>query len=168
MYQCLEQPNKHSDSLLAKQLQLQVPNNEECAAVSIKESNQEHAEIWDQQFIKSKTNPNPRSRERFEPSGIMHVGQYFGNRKGNCYDYHIRMGETPCTPWEKCISNDETKQEQLREDHKDLYHNQRRRKGFRIELQSDLVQGHEKKVLTKPVKSDFTFEDYARRYFRYL
>jgi hypothetical protein len=37
----------------------------------------------------------------FEPFGIEHVGQYFG-REGNCYDYHIQIGETPRTPLKEC------------------------------------------------------------------
>jgi hypothetical protein len=37
----------------------------------------------------------------FEPAHIEHPAQYFG-REGNCYDYHVQIGETPCTPLKEC------------------------------------------------------------------
>jgi hypothetical protein len=54
-----------------------------------------------------------RITELFDPPGLFHVGQREWPQ-GNCYEHHIRLGETPCTSLEQCESNNEVRAERHR------------------------------------------------------
>jgi hypothetical protein len=49
-----------------------------------------------------------------EPAGIFHVGQPEWP-EGNCYQHHLKMNETPCTPPEEVERNEEMRKEKWKE-----------------------------------------------------
>lgn len=63
----------------------------------------ELVELWQYNVVENKS-------ELFDPPGLVHVCQgsrgYDGSVKGNCYKYHLEIGETPCTPHETCKLRD--------------------------------------------------------------
>jgi hypothetical protein len=94
----LVQPNKDSES---KQTVFSKVNNfgrkHRKAQFICKDWNLEISELWQYEVVEQ----NPKL---FEPPGLVHVGQ---DRDGNCYKYHLRMNETPCTPRKTCQLRDE-------------------------------------------------------------
>lgn len=63
----------------------------------------ELVELWQYELVDEKP-------ELFDPPGLVHVGQgsrgYDGSVKGNCYNYHLEIGENPCTSLKTCQLRD--------------------------------------------------------------
>jgi hypothetical protein len=52
----------------------------------------------------------------YDPPYLLHVGQSRDSPEGNCYKYHLKVGETPCTSWYQCSKNEETRLESERQE----------------------------------------------------
>lgn len=46
----------------------------------------------------------------YDPPYLLHVGQNRDSPEGNCYKYHLKVDETPCTSWYQCRKNEEDRQ----------------------------------------------------------
>jgi|SRR5829696_8962462 len=103
--------------------------------VDRKDWSQELTEHWQEKEVEN----NP---ELFDPHGIVHVSN---DREGNCYKYHKRIGETPCTPLKTCRLRDEFRKAQDAES----------RKIVRVEKKS---QSKSKSPLEEELKRQRKFE----------
>jgi hypothetical protein len=52
----------------------------------------------------------------YGPPYLLHVGQSRDSPEGNCYRYHLKLDETPCTSWYQCSKNEETRLESERQE----------------------------------------------------
>jgi hypothetical protein len=52
--------------------------------------------------------------ELFDPPGLFHVGQK-ELPNGNCYEHHLRMNETPCTPPKEVELNEKMREQKWKE-----------------------------------------------------
>jgi hypothetical protein len=126
----------------------------------IKDKDQELAELWQDNIVDN----NPK---QFDPRHIEHVSQYSLQPEGNCYKHHIKMKETPCTPWKECIYNDDAKTKQQKHDNKNLPRNIKRRK-FLSEEEEQLLRevqqeekGQQKQQYSERQKQQSQFYDFG-------
>jgi hypothetical protein len=61
-------------------------------------------------FLKVNNFEDSSNQALFDPSGLFHVGQS-ERPEGNCYQYHLSINETPCTP-DKIVQQNEKMREQ--------------------------------------------------------
>jgi hypothetical protein len=52
----------------------------------------------------------------YDPPYLLHVGQTRDSPEGNCYRYHLKVDETPCTEWDQCSKNEEDRLESERQE----------------------------------------------------
>jgi hypothetical protein len=84
--------------------------NKQRSHTSFKNKDQDIAERWDYNVVEY----NP---ELFEPSWLNHVSQ---RQEGNCLEYHVKIGENPCTSWKKCEVNNEGRKQWFSQQHKGI------------------------------------------------
>jgi hypothetical protein len=51
----------------------------------------------------------------YDPPYLLHVGQSRDSPEGNCYKYHLKVDETPCTSWYQCGKNEDDRLESKRQ-----------------------------------------------------
>ena len=113
---------------------------------------------WQQDVFDS----NPKL---FDPPGLIHVGHDRDRPGGNCYEHHIQMNEVPCTSWNQCSRNNNTRAQETKLSNKNLHRNVRRRKGYQPKQEQEQEQPANSNNGKKESPYD-SYESFAEEFFR--